>query len=81
MIVNFRSQKHITLESVFKRIRVAEGHELWDISEVVVKRFKECFPEWHVEFWAMPKDLNEQIRYLEQFLEILRSRLDSQRDV
>ena len=76
MVINFNSKKYITLESVFERISVAEGNELWDIAKVVVARYKECFPQWKVEFLALPKDRNEQIEYLERIVEVLRSHPD-----
>lgn len=73
MIIEFNPNEYITLESVFERISVAESFELADIVEVLLERYKEVFPNWDVQFLALPKEKEQQIDYLQKIIDVIQS--------
>jgi len=73
MIIEFNPNEYITLESVFERISVAESFELADIVEVLLERYKEVFPDWEVQFLALPKEKEQQIEYLQKIIDVIQS--------
>ena len=72
MIIHYNPQEYITLESVLERIEIADSVELWDIAQVLEGRFQECFPDSEFRFLGLPRDLQQQIEYLEQYTKMLR---------
>ena len=72
MIISYNPNEYITLESVLERIEIAESLELWDIAEVLEARFQECFPDSEFRFLGLPRDLKQQIEYLERYTQMLK---------
>ena len=75
MIISYNPNEYITLESVLKRIEIADSIELWDIAQVLEARFQECFPDSEFRFLGLPRDPMEQIDYLEHFVQIIKDHI------
>lgn len=71
MIIDFVSNNYISLESVMERIKVADCEDLADVVQAVVDRYREHFPDWEVQFLALPKEKELQIEYLQKMLAMI----------
>lgn len=77
MIIEFVQNHYFSLEEVIERIHVADSEDLADVVQAVTRRYREQFPDWEVQFLALPKKKAHQIEYLQRIIDFLNSMEDA----